>query len=186
MIIGMNKLVLFDIDGTLVAGAHGHAEAFAIAFKEVYVVNASIYMINPNGMTDQEIILAVMKKAGVEESLIEARIHDCMGAMVTYFKSIQPMLTVKLLPGVEAFLAALKTKGYLMGLVTGNLEPIGRAKMEIVGLGDYFSVGGFGSDATASNLSPNLPKTPSSAFSSTSRGLGDWTDGSVVSFGLFV
>lgn len=143
----MKKLILFDIDGTLVAGAFGHAEAFAIAFKEIYGVNASIYMINPNGMTDQEIILAVMKKVGIAEEVIEERIQDCMEVMVQYFKSIQPMLTIKLLPGVKEFLETLRSRDYLMGLVTGNLEPIGRAKMEIAGLGDYFSVGGFGSDS---------------------------------------
>ena len=46
------KLILFDVDGTLVKAA-GHIEAFAIGTKEAYGVNASVHMINLHGMPDQ-------------------------------------------------------------------------------------------------------------------------------------
>ena len=143
----MNKLVLFDIDGTLIANARGHDEAFAIAFKAVYGVDASIHMINPNGMTDQEIIIAVMELCGVTRDVIEARITGCMDEMVRYFMAVQPYLSLKLLPGVKELLQLLKDDGCLMGLVTGNLEAIAWGKMETAGIREYFQLGGFGSDA---------------------------------------
>ena len=144
----MNKLVLFDIDGTLIAGAHGHIEAFAVAFKTIYEVDASIFMINPNGMTDQEIILAVMRLCGLSDEVIEGKMNDCMEEMVRYFKSIQPRLTVKMLAGAKELLERLDDEGYLIGLVTGNLEPIARGKLELAGINSYFKLGGFGSDAS--------------------------------------
>jgi phosphoglycolate phosphatase-like HAD superfamily hydrolase len=143
----MNKLILFDIDGTLISGAHGHVEAFAIAFKEVYGVDASIYMINPNGMTDQQIIIETLMKCGLDKETVLSKINECMRSMIDYFKSIQPKLNVKIFPGVPEILYKLDKEDAIIGLVTGNLEPIARAKMEIAGLNEYFVVGGFGSDA---------------------------------------
>jgi|GEM_PF-7035377 phosphoglycolate phosphatase len=49
----MTKLVLFDVDKTLIKSSKGHRAAFSVAFKEVYGVNASIDIIQPSGMTDQ-------------------------------------------------------------------------------------------------------------------------------------
>ena len=143
----MNKLVLFDIDGTLITDAHGHIEAFAVAFKTVYGVDGSIYMIRPSGMTDQEIILEVMQKCGLETAQIEEKIDECMAEMTRYFKAIQPNLTVKLLPSAKELLEKLQEDNSLIGLVTGNLEPIAYGKLELAGVLDYFKLGGFGSDA---------------------------------------
>ena len=143
----VKKLVLFDIDGTLIDRANGHVEAFAIAFREVYGVNASIHIITPEGMTDQEIIRAVLSKVGVAEGVIEAKMRECMSVMVDFFTSIQPMLHIRLLPGVKEIIEHLHNEGYLIGLVTGNLEPIARGKMQLAGLDRFISVGGFGSDA---------------------------------------
>ena len=50
------------------------------------------------------------------------------------------------MPGVRELLKELAERNVLIGLVTGNLEPIARGKMELLGLSQYFKVGGFGSD----------------------------------------
>lgn len=53
------------------------------------------------------------------------------------------------LPGVLSLLGQLQRRGCLVGLVTGNLEPIGWAKMRALGLHHFFTqpnFGGFGSD----------------------------------------
>lgn len=51
----MNKLVLFDIDRTLIIGTKGHKKAFSEAFKKVYGMETNIDIINHQGMTDQQI-----------------------------------------------------------------------------------------------------------------------------------
>ena len=47
------------------------------------------------------------------------------------------------MPGVLSMLAYLKSRGKLLGVATGNLEQIGWLKIEIAGLRDWFSFGGF-------------------------------------------
>ena len=63
----MNKLILFDIDKTLVPSSRAHHKAFSEAFKKVYGIDASIKIINHHGMTDQQIIIEVLKKNGLSE-----------------------------------------------------------------------------------------------------------------------
>ena len=50
--------------------------------------------------------------------------------------------------GVPELLAELKARGAVLGLVTGNLSQIGRKKVELAGLGEYFSIGAFAEDGT--------------------------------------
>mgnify|MGYP002633158898 CR=1 FL=1 len=141
----MNKLVLFDIDKTLLKG--GHKEAFSIAFKEVYGINTSIDIIQYSGMTDQQIIFGVLKASGLDEEKIKAKLDLCMEKMVVAFdKIIANNNEIVILPGVRQLLEKLKNNNILMGLVTGNLEPIARGKMKKLNLNHYFKVGGFGNE----------------------------------------
>jgi phosphoglycolate phosphatase-like HAD superfamily hydrolase len=71
----------------------------------------------------------------------------CMNAMVQYFKGSIPSENISVLKGVEGLLPELQQRNALLGLVTGNLEPIAWEKLGKVGIDHYFKVGGFGSDA---------------------------------------
>lgn len=144
----MNKLILFDIDGTLLANTNGHAEAFAVAFKEVYDIYGSVYMVECPGKTDQQIIREVLLNCGVSQTEIDAKMSDCLTAMCDYFGVVKPYVEAKVLPGVADALALLNTEDTVLGLVTGNLEPIAHGKLASAGLDHYFRLGGFGSDAT--------------------------------------
>jgi beta-phosphoglucomutase-like phosphatase (HAD superfamily) len=52
----MNRLLLFDIDQTLLETSQSHMDAFHSALKKVYGIKASLTEINHHGMTDQRII----------------------------------------------------------------------------------------------------------------------------------
>ena len=45
----MNKLALFNIDGTLLKNSNVHIEAFSIAFKKIYGINTIIDIIDHEG-----------------------------------------------------------------------------------------------------------------------------------------
>jgi phosphoglycolate phosphatase-like HAD superfamily hydrolase len=141
----MDTLILFDIDGTLVKGSKGHAAAFVAGFKQVYDVDTDISVIRASGMTDQEIIIAVLKKNGLSEERIIPLLPACMKAMVAAYAKIMPNDHPVALPGVVQLLTALEKKAVL-GLVTGNLEPIAHGKLARAGINHFFKVGGFGSD----------------------------------------
>src|SRR3989344_1293520 len=139
------RLVLFDIDGTLINNT-GHAVVFSQAFKQVYGVNADVNLINHHGMTDQQIIVEVLKKVELCEDEIHSRLNECMTTMASYFWQIKDSIQVKILDGVCMLLDRLERESSLLGLVTGNIERIGKGKLERAGLARYFKVGGFGSD----------------------------------------
>jgi len=141
----MDKLVLFDIDKTLIDRSICHHVAFSYAFKKVYGVTVDISIINYAGMTDPQIAVEVLKRVGLDENLIESKLDKCMDAVVDYFKENAEREDISALDGAKELLDALENKA-IIGLITGNLEPITLEKMRKAGLSRYFSVGGFGSD----------------------------------------
>ena len=143
----MNKLVLFDIDNTLIKSSKvKDSIAFPEAFKKVYGVEASINDINAHGMTDQQIIIELMKLKGIDEHKILSKLKDCMQTMIDSFNRVSDQDEVVLLDGVKELLSELESKGFIIGLVTGNLEPIARGKLKKAGINHYFKVGGFGNE----------------------------------------
>ena len=141
----MDKLVLFDIDKTLIGFHKGHSLAFSKAFQDIYDVDTNIDIINHQGMTDQQIIIKVLGKNGLSESEIKSKIDSCMESMGKYFGMMANGIEMRVMEGVPELLEELK-KRTLLGLVTGNIEPIARKKLERASLYNYFDVGGFGSD----------------------------------------
>lgn len=140
------KLVLFDIDGTLMNFPQEHRDSFAEAFRKVYGIDTDISIIQPMGMTEQQIITEVLRKKGVDDQTIKSKISEAMRVMEEYFEKRMDGGKVDVLPGAQDFLAELSRNGVLMGAVTGNLEKIARRKLKEAGLNDYIKLGGFGSD----------------------------------------
>jgi len=142
----MNKLVLFDVDGTLTKTLKAHKDAFSEAVRKVYGIDTSIEILEYHGMTDKQLIIEVLKKNGLSERKIKPKVEECAKAMVYSFNKLIDTENLGALDGVRELLKALDKNNVLMGLVTGNLEPIARGKMKKIGLNHYFKVGGFGSD----------------------------------------
>jgi phosphoglycolate phosphatase-like HAD superfamily hydrolase len=150
----MDKLILFDIDKTLLkSGNFLHKAAFSQALKEVFDIEASIDIVEHQGKTDQQIIIDVLRKKGIEESIIKEKMADIIKAMVIFFENKVGEENSIIADGVVELLQTLNNKKILMGLVTGNLEAIAWGKMKKAGLDNYFKVGGFGSnDINRANL----------------------------------
>jgi phosphoglycolate phosphatase-like HAD superfamily hydrolase len=142
----MDKLALFDIDGTLTKGTKAHKAAFSKAFKKVYGVDTSVDVINTYGMTDQQIMIEVLKENGLDEQSIKSKLKECVKATLEFFNDAIDTDQIIVLDGVKGLLEELHKRNVLIGLVTGNLEPIAWSKMKRVGLDHYFKLGGFGSD----------------------------------------
>ncbi len=139
-------LILFDIDGTLVLGARCHYQAFVDAVKKFYEMEEDISGINYAGKTDQQILMEVLQLGGFNEEEIEQNFQNCLDHMANYYLKNVNNENTRPLDGVHKLLRELKRKEVLLGLVTGNLEPIAYAKLGKAGLDEYFSFGGFGSD----------------------------------------
>jgi phosphoglycolate phosphatase-like HAD superfamily hydrolase len=140
------KLVLFDIDGTLMEWTRVHHDSFSEAFKKTYGIDTDISIITGAGMTEQQIITEVLRKNGLDDETIKSKMKEAMKVMEEYFEKEMKNNKVKLLPGAEELLEDLDKNKVLMGVVTGNLERIARGKLKNAGLNKYIKLGGFGSD----------------------------------------
>ncbi|MGP8243001.1 MAG: HAD family hydrolase [Bryobacteraceae bacterium] len=138
-------LVLFDIDGTLVrrAGPH-HREALAYGIRRVMKLETTTDGIPVQGMLDPVILTAMLRRAGVASSRIGANLAAIERAATRYYLRVCPPIGDRLCPGVRGALAKLQRHDALLGLVTGNLTPIGWRKLERAGLESYFAFGAFG------------------------------------------
>ncbi len=139
-------LFLFDVDYTLVDGADGHKYALGVALEKVFGFKFDINTFDYLGKTDKQIIKEVLKNKGFNDQLIESKLQEVVDNMVDTFKKVVDVFPIKVLPGVQELLDELKRRDVLLALVTGNVEPIARGKLDKVKLNEYFQFGGFGSD----------------------------------------
>lgn len=140
------KIVLFDIDGTLLKGeSKVHLEAFDYAFQHVWKLHASINEIDHAGKTDRKCIFEVLEKHNIERSKIETNLIRTYRAMTYYFKKNSVLKgTYVVNPGINELLSKLANDRHVLGIVSGNLAEIGKLKLKISGIIEFFNVYGFG------------------------------------------
>lgn len=144
------KLLLFDIDGTLLS-THGAARrAFERALLDVYGTAGPIDDHDFAGKTDPQIARELLRLAG----LADARIDDGLPRLWQgYLAGLademnSPDHRTGVMPGVPALLDELERRSddALLALLTGNIEPGAVLKLESVGLERRFRFGAYGSD----------------------------------------
>ena len=136
------KLILFDIDHTLMDVGDTHKAAFAYAFKEVLDMDLDYSKWRVHGYTDLQIIDEFMDKHGHAKE--PEKISKIIDVMIEYFKK-QNIEHAFLLDGAIPLIKELKkNKEVILGLVTGNIEEIGYTKLKHFGIDEYFVLGGFG------------------------------------------
>jgi phosphoglycolate phosphatase len=139
--------VLFDIDGTLIITGGAGAASWRLAFDELYGIPADIGRLTDTGMTDPDVgrmtFEAVLHRKPERKEfthLLERRLHYL-------YQTVAESEHYRVLPGVEELLPKLVGEGYLLGIVTGNLEAAAHIKLHRAKLNRFFSFGGYGSDS---------------------------------------
>ena len=147
----MKKLVLFDLDGTLVNAGGAGRTSLRKAIKELYGVEPEFDHSLISGRTDLDnfsIVYSLIKKGkkptAAEMKKMKAKYLEILPTEV---HAVVRCKKYDLIPGVEKFLKMLaKDKDVILGLGTGNLEEGAKIKLEPSKLGSYFTVGGYGED----------------------------------------
>jgi len=144
---GQRRLVLFDIDGTLITDGGAARQAFAIAIEETYDYRGDLRRYDFSGRTDPQIAHMVLRDAGLDPEQIEAKIAHLWKRYVEELAGSVPT-RVRELPGIRPLLDALQAdRRVTLALLTGNIEPGARLKLEPPAFNDYFPFGAFGSDS---------------------------------------
>ena len=141
------KLVLFDIDGTLVDSGKQPRRAFAEALLEVYGAAGDVYTYEFSGKTDPRIMLDLLVGAGRSRDEVVAWLPAARDAYLDRLDAILERERMRLLPGLPALLDALAgRRDVTLGLLTGNFERGAKIKLSRFGIDHYFAFGSFGDD----------------------------------------
>lgn len=152
------RLVLFDVDGTLLIARGAGRRALGRALEQVFGTAGSLDTYDFRGRTDIRIVLDVLEAGGIPRTDARERLDEV-------FERYAQALTVEIgdgsgvvtLPGIAALVPRLgRTEGVLLGLLTGNIEHGARIKLAPTGLWPLFPVGAFGSDDHDRGRLPSL------------------------------
>ncbi len=96
-----------------------------------------------HGNTDPGILRATLQRYGKFPADFEARLPKAYAIMCAEVAQNAGGMSVELCPGIRDLLAELRRRGKLLGVVTGNLEPIGWRKLQLGGIREFFDFGSF-------------------------------------------
>src|SRR5712692_9979471 len=133
----VRRLVLFDIDGTLISDGGASRDAFAAAMLEIYDFCGDLRRYDFSGRTDPQIAHMVLRDAGWSEHNIDARIATLWDRYVDGLKPHEQS-RVRELPGVRALLDVRRSEAReTRGRLTANIGLGARLKLRGPALNDY-------------------------------------------------
>jgi len=164
----LKKLVLFDIDGTLLTVNSINRRILADALKEVYGTEGSTSTHNFAGKMDSVIIYEVLQSVGVSDSVIAEKFDKAKQTYIEMFLLHARLSDIILMDGIRNLLDELSAHSEVMlGLLTGNFEASGRQKLLLPEINHYFPFGAFADDAGSRNELP--PVAVEKAYQLTGR-----------------
>lgn len=146
----MKRLVLFDIDGTLLTAQGAPRRAFHRAMLEVYGTAGPIATHRFDGKTDPQIARELLALAGLPASAIAASLPQLWSSYVRELsiEFAHPDHETVVYPGVTLLLDALhRSADVVLGLLTGNIRDGATLKLASARIRTPFPVGAFGSDS---------------------------------------
>jgi len=151
------RLVLWDIDGTLVHTAGQGRDAFSAAFAAIFGRPADLTAVSMGGRTDHDIATEVLATGGVADGA--AHIPRMLDELGLALRAVRERIAEEghVTPGAPETLEAVRGQpGITQSLLTGNIEPNAELKLGAFGLDRFLDleIGGYGSDphSTRSDL----------------------------------
>ncbi len=142
------KLILFDVDDLLIKekGMEILLGRWDYALNRVFGVPPALYRSKTvfQGLTDGLILLDLGRVNRISRKDIVKNSSRLFRLIAEFVRLHVKESELETNPGVRALLPALKKKGYVLGLLTGNLPAVAKMKLKKVGIGKFFSVGAYG------------------------------------------
>ncbi len=147
--LGMTKekkrLLLFDIDGTLINSGGAGEHALKLTLSERFKIVDDLRDIEIAGMTDSGIVASILRKHEIPQTT--ENVAAFLDNYVHFLSLELPRRKGKLMPGVLTLLQKLKTRPHLvLALLTGNVSRGAQLKLEYYGVWSFFEFGAFADD----------------------------------------
>ena len=143
----MQKLILWDIDGTLLSTGGVAAAAMREALAQTFGSAPSEERVSYAGKTDLQILVESLPHLSVEavQQRFDRFATVYLGLLVD--RQADLMARSRVMPGVIELLRQLRGRSF-QGLLTGNIATVARHKLHILGLLEYLDLeaGAFGGD----------------------------------------
>ena len=150
-------LVIFDMDGTLLADAGGgtglYVEAHRFAFKKALGIDIeeNFSFKKYTGWLASQTLSDMAQSRGVNEKKIHDHLPRLYNFTYQYLKDNEDELKVTVLNGVIDLLTLLKNNNIYLAIATGNIRDVAILKLKKAGLKDFFVMndkfmGEFGSE----------------------------------------
>ncbi|MCS6807727.1 MAG: HAD hydrolase-like protein [Bacteroidota bacterium] len=153
------RLLLFDIDGTLISVERRASRSMLRrVIEEVFELSIpQEFDIQLGGKTDYQIMTETAQKLNLPVHVVEEKrqhIHDLLTERTAQLASTA---TIRMLEGVKVLLQECsECEDIALALLTGNLETTAYLKLRPHGLDVYFPTGAFGSDHTDRAMLPPI------------------------------
>ncbi len=143
----MTRLLLFDVDNTLLWSGGAGGKAMSLAFHDLFGIEDGFKRVEFSGRTDRYILTTALRQHGIDGDFDEHQVRF----LERYYTHLPQMLREregKLMPGFPALLDDLSGRPDIrLGLATGNFSHAARLKLAHYGIDGYFSGGGFGEES---------------------------------------
>lgn len=143
------KLVLFDIDGTLLISRGIGREAKRQAMLECFGMTGDLDNHVFGGKTDWRIVAELLAPYGISSADVGRAMPAYETVMARHMRAIRSRYQAEAIPDALELVGALRMRdSALVGLVTGNTSKTAAIKLEMVGFDpNWFPIGAFGNES---------------------------------------
>jgi phosphoglycolate phosphatase len=141
----IKRLLLFDIDGTLIHSGGAGVYALKRALAERHGIKDDLHDIEIAGVTDAGIVASILNKHKIP--VTPENLTGFLDSYVHFLSLELPQRKGKLLPGVLELLEKLKSRKHVvLALLTGNVSRGAQLKLDHYGVWHFFEFGAFADD----------------------------------------
>ena len=139
------RLLLFDIDGTLVDTGGAGIQSLKDVLQQQFGVNDDLHGVEVAGKTDSGIVHQILRKQNI--AVTEQNTATFLERYLELLEKELPQRQGRLLPGVKELLPRLQARPQnVLALLTGNLRRGAQLKLAHYGIWDFFEFGAFADD----------------------------------------
>ena len=143
------RVVLFDVDGTLIDNGGAGGRALRRALADRYSLTDGTDRVRFDGKTDPQIVREILSQQGTEGLFSPDAMPSFFPIYLSFLREeLSDSKEFRVLPGARELVGFLdRHQDFLVGLATGNIQEGAHLKLDRAGLSSFFSFGGFGSDS---------------------------------------